>query len=270
MRSNRKSNRAAVVAALAVVGLAPGVSFGSRALSQGKPISSLSATLLAKPFASLNSTQRNIVICDPENPTSGSISIVYDQGVDDQGGPTMSRFPSIVTPTLVRTPRVTLQDVRPAPGYTIDGVVLVEGDSGPFPQPLSSFLKSPAGTESGYAQITFTLVDQGQVGQVPEPGDYTFIEHDGPQAIDTHFFTFDYRPNVPDSTPVEYTVFGKEDGQFDTPRDTISFVDDKSGMMMTAQPEDITPATVRVPEPSAALALVALAGLAAGRRRSRR
>ena len=44
-------------------------------------------------------------------------------------------------------------------------------------------------------------------GQITPPTSYSVIDNDGPAAVDTHAFFFDYLPSVPDSTIAHYTIF---------------------------------------------------------------
>ena len=237
---------------LIALGLSLGIptnSEASRALSSGQKIGALSAKLLKKPYSSLTDSQKYQVICDPVEPIFGSTSLRYDP---------------YATLELGTAPRVSLEDVIPAPGYDVGGLVQVRVVVGETPflvfQALANFLENPAGTETGYAQIFFTKT--GTTGRMDALPDFQLIDSagitEGPDSVDTHAFVFTQPGAAEFNVPVEFEHFAT-DGSMGNAADFFDAIDDQ-GNQFTVPAGSITPVVVQTPEPTA----VALLGLAAG------
>lgn len=157
------------------------------AAARAKGLSGYSGTLSSNP-----SIRQQQLICDPVEPLQGSSSATYDASM------------------------VTLVDYRGGPGYTVNGVVEVDRGGGqgtilqPFDGPQGFFSVGPAGTETGFVQVTYTLV--GEAGQLPIQPGFDLVDVGGvTNGMDTHELTFELLPNAPMTAP-DYTVFAAPAG----------------------------------------------------------
>lgn len=216
---------------------------------------------LSGQLSSNKAIRKQQLICDPNEPTGGSTSVAYQPGI------------------------VSLSGLIFGPGYTGTGVVEVAGDGGNFLQPINQFLVSPAGPETGYAQVFFSepnIITLAAVvaplhGQLTPPTGYLTVDKGGPVAVDTHAFFFNYLATVPDRTIATYTVYADTGRRSsgNTP-DFMNGFDPQTGAFRVG-PGEIAPVTVRgslnaVPLPPAVLAggvmLLGMAVVGTKRRRT--
>jgi hypothetical protein len=138
------------------------------------------------------------LICDP---AIGTTTITA--ALDPTTAPVSGAYSVSYNPALV-----TLFDVQPATGYTVDyNASQIAGNSDSFngEAPLSSYIGSPGGfTEFGNVDVHFTLT--GTPGQQPLSGGFNELQSAGVNGFDTFVVTFALLPGVPDSLP-QYTVF---------------------------------------------------------------
>ena len=130
------------------------------------------------------------LIIDPPEPLAGSTSTLYD-------------------PKLV-----TLTGASPGPGYdnaAFTGFVEVRINNDTRLQDLDSFLRQPAGVETGYVQIRYEL--RGQAGQIAPPRDWIPLDVGGTEGMDTHELDFTLRPNVSPDNEIRYRVFAAKQGE---------------------------------------------------------
>lgn len=195
-------------------------------------------------LSSNKAIRKQQLICDPDYPTNGSTSVVYD--------------PSIVS----------FAGLSFGPGYAGFAQIEVGGD-GNFLIDLANFVPGQ-NIETGYIQVSFydpqlvasaaavaPLVDIGSAhGQIAPPAGYVTVDNDGPAAVDTHALLFNYLPNVPDSTVAEYTVYSDDGSRGSSPDYFAGFDDDLN--YFRVEYDQIASATVRgslnaVPLPPAVL-----------------
>jgi hypothetical protein len=276
------ARRRSLVLAAAALLAAPAVSEASSALSRGQRIGSLSAKLLQKPYNTLTATQQSQVICDPIPATEGSTSIFYDRSWASEFG----------------TTRISITDLVAGPKYNVSGLVEVlvpaAGDpvgrvSSVSPraelvkayQPIygdNGFLNNPAGPETGYAQIFFTLNNPGGADRMdPFDEGFELKEEVGvvEGGVDTHAFLFETKSGTPENTQIPITHFAS-DGSFTGIPDRVRAIgtDDQGLFIVTLGPggdpgSTLEEASVTAPEPGA-VALLALGALGLLRRRARR
>lgn len=176
------------------------------------------------------------LIADPNHPISGSTSLSYD--------------PSVVT----------ISSLIFGPGYGGTGFVEVDDGEGTFLQDIDSFLSSPAGSETGYAQVFYSLggpiITFGAStplgaslpttpGQIPVAPGFIPIKKGGPTAVDTHAFEFTYLPTVPDSTVAVYTIFAKPPNSETEELGDFMEGEDGQGNRFILNASQIAPVTVR-------------------------
>jgi hypothetical protein len=240
--------------ALILCGLLPAETFAVAALKAGLPISAYSASLFGR--KNLNAQQRQILACDPADPTFGSTSVDYDIGVVKivgfGFGPGYQRVdaPSSTAPSgahieVIRSGGLTMVDLQ-------------QHILNPFPGDIPT----------GYVQAFWELVDpvNGTGGSIPNPEGFTFLAANDPLpgGVDTHFFEFEYLSNIPDTIPASYRVYDstiQRGGQSFAGRiDSITVEDPNNpGQTITTAPGSIVDAVIfgTIPEPRcAALALV--------------
>src|SRR5439155_20301378 len=104
-------------------------------------------------------------------------------------------------------------------GYAGSGKVEVQSGGKRFLQDLSTFLRKPAGTETGYVQLFFhhgargslppdTLFGpKGEPGLTPVAKGFDTNMSDGPAGFDTHSFFFTYKAGVPGTKVAAYDIF---------------------------------------------------------------
>jgi hypothetical protein len=210
------------------------------------------------------------LICDPPDPTGGSTSTLYD-------------------PTVVK-----LTGFRYGPGYQTsasggDGVVEVKGTSNATSlMPISMFLVDHTGfTETGYVQIRYQQAGgtnmKGQIDPTQNPShpglSYGVVADNpgvtGGNAVDTHALVFDQLNAGASPTQVAaYTFFadngadtrngGPRAGLASFQADFMAGFDDTTNQSFTLTPAQISPVSVSgnfIPEPAAAGALAAAAGV---------
>jgi len=176
-----------VLALVGTIGLTSEVSYGALAAAAGG--SGASGTLSKN-----KAIRKQQLICDPDEPVSGSLSVSYNPAV------------------------VTLSALIFGPGYGGSGSIEIDNGEGTQMVSLGSWLAEPFGTQTGYVQVSFSepiiTIDNAPAaaapsthGQITPPTGYLTIDNDGPVAVDTHAFFFDYLPNVPDATIATYTIF---------------------------------------------------------------
>lgn len=145
-------------------------------------------------LSSNKAVRKQQLICDPAEPVSGSISVLYDPGI------------------------VNLSGILFGPGYTGTGYIeLITGESESDVElvEIESYLAEPFGQPTGYLQVVFSEPVIPSVapaafvphGQITPPTGYTVIDNDGPASVDTHAFFFDYKFGVGDSRVATYTIF---------------------------------------------------------------
>lgn len=239
-----------VLAMVGVIGFSAQQSDGALAAAAGG--SGLSGKL-----AKNKAIRKQQLIADPDEPTSGSISVSYNPGI------------------------VTLSGLMFGPGYTGSGVVEIDNGDGVSLVDINGYIAKPFGAETGYVQVFFSEPTQNPSFIPPAHGEmavapgYTTIDSDGPVAVDTHGLFFDYL-DIPDSTVAEYTIFASSGN-----RPSGNQADFLRGMnetgAYTIQHGDIASATVRgsldtVPLPPAALVggMTMLGTVVIGRIRRRR
>jgi hypothetical protein len=210
-------------------------------------------------LSSNKAIRKQQLICDPDEPTDGSTSVQYDPNI------------------------VSLSGLIFGPGYTGRAVVEVRNGEALQLQDVNSFLKSPAGIQTGYAQIFYTDGTQGgggvQVqrlaaaapplhGQLTQPKNYLTVDDKGPLGVDTNALFFNYLRTVPDSAVAVYTIYADAGGRpSGNSADFLTGVDPRTGVY-TVGAGEIAPVTVRgslnaVPLPAAAVTGgLTLAGLA--------
>ena len=202
--------------AVATEALESRILFALAALTGG-----LSANLSSNP-----TIRKQQLLCDPATPSSatpaaplgGAISVSYD-------------------PT-----KVTLVDVEPAAGYTIDdnaSHILVTSE-GTFPEHLGQFLSEVSDgplPEAGKVDIYFSLGGTGSPGQTPVASGYSEMQEAGPIGYDDCILTFQLLSGVSNDAP-KYTVFADPNAISGTP----DFLTAADGHTITAA--NITPATV--------------------------
>jgi hypothetical protein len=201
-------------------------------------------------LSSNKAIRKQQLICDPDEPTDGSTSVQYDPNI------------------------VSLSGLILGPGYTGRAVVEVQSGGSFRLQDLNSFLKAPAGTQTGYAQIFYTDGSQAGGGPAPlhgqltQPARYLTVDDKGPLGVDTNALFFNYLRTVPDSTVATYTIYADAGGRpSGNSADFLTGVDPRTGVF-TVGPGEIAPVTVRgslnaVPLPAAAVTGgLTLAGLA--------
>ena len=190
------------------------------------PLASYSGTL------SSNATIRQQqLICDPPEPVRGSTSVAYEPD------------------------KVSLIGFAYGPGYvplTVNdrdttGYVEVEQGGERFLQDLPDFLLQPAGRETGYVQVLYSLLDQA--GQITPSG--TVLDEDPGlgdpgEGVDTHQFTFRELDSA--LGPATYHIYG-DDGSRGAAADFLTGLDD-AGAPFTVTSAGIHDATVTAPEPS--------------------
>ena len=237
-------------AGIGVLGAAADVGLGAVARRTGG--SGYSGTLSTNP-----ATRQQQLICDPPEPAAGSTSVFYD-------------------PALV-----SLRELQLGPGYSLTGggvQLNFGGETGfqPYVENPNSFGDSysfnPAGgTETGYAQVRFSLTFRGEQGpgQITPPSAFDFTDEDGAtDGIDTHAFIFDVRPGVSLQAPV-YEIRAVGAGVRGNPEEDFLLINDGQPDARLG-PDQLAPAIVYSPEPSAAALLLGLTGAAALRRQGRR
>ena len=105
-------------------------------------------------------------------------------------------------------------------------------------QPLDSFLKSPLGVETGYVQIHYQLT--GKAGQMSHPKDWTVLDEEGTEGVDTHALRFQARPDVPSDVDLRFRVYAAPGGTHGGNPEDFLLVNDGSGKRLG--PADIAPA----------------------------
>ena len=159
------------------------------------------------------------LICDPDEPAAGSTSVLYDAGI------------------------VTLRGASPGPGYeNLDGVVEVRDPTGgrTFLQRLVDFLRQPAGLETGFVQLQYTLT--GEAGQMQPQQGFTVIDDGGVDGVDTHALTFALLKDTPLDADVRYTVFAAPAGSHSDNKGDFLMLNDGTGRVLG--PADLSPAHV--------------------------
>ena len=232
-------NVRAFAAVLAVGLLGAFVDSSSGALARAAGGSGYSGQL-----SSNRAIRKQQLACDPDDPISGSTSTRYD--------------PSVVT----------LSNLFFGPGYTGRGVVEVDiGDGVRVLQDIGSFLDTPRGSETGYAQVFYSRRGQevpggnpapagGAGGQIPVPAGYFVNDTDGVEGVDTHGFEFTYL-DVPDTTVAEYTIFAAEQGERGGNAEDFLVGRNDDGTTFRLGPDDLSSAVVRgnlIPLPPAVFA----------------
>jgi hypothetical protein len=239
----------AVVMALA--GLV-GASAADGALAQLGGGSGLSGTLSAN-----KAIRRQQLICDPAEPQLGSTSVSYD------------------------ATKVTLTGYAIGPGYFLDDAFVEVSDSQGqrLLQFITSFLSSPAGTETGYVQVSYG--QNGTAGQISPAGpDGSYVlRADNPGitgvgAADTHALYFDLLSPLPTTTVATYRVYAAQGNTHSGNQPDFFSVPQPDGSSVRVEAADIKEVSVSgdfLPEPSTmAVGAMAAAGLLLKRRRSRR
>lgn len=262
MSWGRKSLKSCGIAAL--TGL---LAFGAQAATSRK----LGGSGYSGTLSSNAVTRQQQLICDPEYPESGSVSVLYD--------------PAIVSLAPVETPRLTVGPAAtlppPAlfptlvagPGYDVTAQIEVIDDGVRRLMPLQAgqTFDSQGGLieETGYIQVFFTRT--GTPGQMAPPPGFVTVDEDNPYSgVDTHALFFNYQFGVQNNVDATYTIraelFARHGGG-DTvnPSDYLEFIDDASGDRTFLNPGELRAAQVRgplvaVPEP-ASLAVMGFAGL---------
>ncbi|QOV92169.1 PKD domain-containing protein [Humisphaera borealis] len=105
-------------------------------------------------------------------------------------------------------------------------------------QPLTSFLTTPWGTETGYAQVSYKLT--GTAGQIAPPSGYNIQDEGGVSGVDTHAFFFDVKTTVPANAVMDYQIFAAVQNTFSN--NTQDFLQTADGTILG--PNDLTPAFV--------------------------
>ncbi|MDB5296833.1 MAG: hypothetical protein JWO31_2816 [Phycisphaerales bacterium] len=249
-----------IVAVVGWLGFAADVSQGALAKKAGG--SGLSGTL-----SSNKAIRKQQLICDPDEPTGGSISVQYDPEVVGVSGFSFG------------------------PNYTGTAFVQLNFGDGSGFVPLTRYLAqdgSDLGFETGFIQVLFneptattTAVKAAALlphGQIPVAEGYTTIDTDGPAAVDTHSLTFNYLAGVADSTVAAYKIYAAEEGEYGNPNPDYLTGLDENGVPYTLSPSDIAWAKVSgslnanaVPLPPAALlGGLTMAGMIATRKLRRR
>jgi hypothetical protein len=201
------------------------------------PVASYSATLSRNP-----TIRRQQLICDPPEPIRGSTSVEYEADKVNLVG---FAYGPGYGPLAV--------DERPVQGY-----VEVEAATERFFQDIDEFLTDPAGRETGYAQVLYSLT--GQAGQIAPDGvvlDEDYGLGDIGEGVDTHQFFFEEVEGA-QLGPATYHVYA-DDGTRAPSADFLVGLDEAGGQF-TVPAADIGDATVTAPEPSS-LALFSLAAL---------
>jgi hypothetical protein len=251
---------AAACAAAAVILTAPVETFAALARARvggTAPVASYSGTL-----SQTATVRQQQLICDPPEPIRGSTSVEYEPD------------------------KVSLSGFAYGPGYgplvvndrTTIGYVEVEQSTERFLQDLDEFLVQPAGRETGYVQVLYSLT--GQAGQIG-PGGRVLDEDPGlgdpGEGVDTHqlFFNEIAAITPPGKVGVEgiiirgpatYHIYA-DDGSRGADPDFLVGLDD-AGAPFTVNSEGIHDATVTAPEPSGVVVLgLAALGLLGRRRR---
>jgi hypothetical protein len=235
--------------------------------------SGYSGTLSCNPL-----TRQQQLICDPDYPESGSVSVLYD--------PSIVSLAPVEVPRLTAGPAATLPPptLFPAlvagPGYDVNAQIEVIDDGVRRLMPLQAgqTFDNNGGIiqETGYIQVFFTRT--GAPGQMAPPAGFVTVDEDNPyQGVDTHALFFNYQFGVPNNVDATYTIRAEQfarHGGGDTvnPSDYLEFIDDATGDHVFLNPGELRAAQVRgplvpVPEP-ASIALLSTAGfLLLGRRR---
>ena len=203
-------------------------------------------------LSSNHTIRKHQLLCDPNDPASGSYSVGYD-------------------PSLVHYDVGSLTSV---PGFTVT-TAYIELNTGTTsaPKPMLFPIANPPYyyPETGYIQVFFQADPKTDYQPPAPPAGYNQIDAAGVKGEETHGLTFSYLANTPDTAFATYTVFADaggrliQDGSGEPPFSTPDFFEDTSGKIIPYN--DIAPATVRgnlfVPEPAAPglLACCAAAGL---------
>jgi hypothetical protein len=213
----RGLRRLIVCTLLGVIGFAADASHAALAKKLGG--SGLSGKL-----SSNKAIRRQQLIADPNDPDSGSESLLYNPNI------------------------VTVSGVNFGPGYTGGVMVEIDNDGVHQLQDLTSFLANPLGVETGYLQVSFnTPVITGPPpthGQINVANGYKTVDSGGPAGVDTHELFFNYLATVPDSAVAVYTLYADHGGRDSGNRSDFLAGHDSSGNF-TVGPDGIAPITVR-------------------------
>ena len=141
---------------------------------------------LSGQLSSNKAIRKQQLISDPFEPDMGSTSVQYD-------------------PSTVH-----LSDLSGGPGFFASAFVEVMDSTGKtMLQDFNGFRSSPAGTETGYVQVSFSFNSEGGTsrGQIKPPAGFITVDQKGGNGVDTHAFIFDYLGGVPDSKVAVYKVY---------------------------------------------------------------
>ena len=203
------------------------------ALAKAAGGSGYSANLSTNP-----TIRKQQLLCDPDEPLSGSTSVQYDAskvslvGAAPGPGYDNESFTGFVEvyPTIIA-----------APGG-VDAPVSASSPPATALQPLYSFLDSPWGPETGFIQIQYRLSAEGTPGQMSFDEGFTPIAHTGVAGVDTHGLTFLLHEGVPVNANISYTVFAAPAGTHSG--NDQDFLETNDGTHTILGPADLSSATV--------------------------
>jgi len=203
---------------LAVIGFAADASEAALAKKLGG--SGLSGKL-----SSNKAIRKQQLIADPDEPDSGSESLLYNPNI------------------------VTVSGVSFGPGYIGSVMVEIDNDGVRQLQDLNGFLANPNGVETGYLQVSFntpiiTSAAPPTHGQIKVANGYKTVDSGGPAGVDTHELFFNYLATVPDTAVAVYTLYADQGGRDSGTRADFLAGHDSSGNY-TVGPDGIAPITVR-------------------------
>jgi MYXO-CTERM domain-containing protein len=246
-----KITKFAILAALSACAAVP--AGAEAALAEALGESGYSGTL-----SSNRAIRKQQLICDPNNPTIGSNSTLYD-------------------PAFVLLTRIDPFLNNPNEGYIITDALLETRVSG-----VTQLVRPPIGqdffigNQTGYVQVRYQSVTGSELsGVFGIQGGYQWMAHAGVVGQNTHSLIFDFLASFGDTMPITYTNYADVGGRpiagggFSLP-DRIQ--DSEGNVAGPGTGNPIAPATVSaplVPEPTTALSALGLGLLVALRRRRR-
>ena len=291
-RSEYRAGIATALAACFVVSLPATVSATNTVNSGGSvKTGSLSAKLLSGAVSANTPRRQSLLICDPDRPYYEISSVYYDRFRYEELG---------------LFPRVTVEEIRPGPGYEIlEAVVQVQvglrtdslessvlgfdtsgqrrsfsaRDDGVIAyQTLDEFRENPLGRETGFVQMQVRRfrddaetpeVDESETGRYEAPDGFTFVDADG----------ITDGPNSVDTHAWFFRATSTGNNDADVVYEHLAtkglfqdliIAETPEGEQYVVDAENIDPAIVRAPEPaSAALLAIAAVGLLGRPRRPR-
>jgi hypothetical protein len=244
-----------IVLLMLVLASVPADTFAASALRLGRPISAYSASLFGK--TNLTARQQQTLACDPDEPLFGSTSVEYDVGV--------VRVTGFGYAEGYQQP----QESQFLSGAGIE--VMTEGFA--EMRDLATYLQSgpnPNVVETGYLQLFWERSASGTPGHYLPPDEQLLGFNSAfTDGVDTHFFTFEYLPGIPDEIPAAYRVFDALQRGSGNQVDFMASGD--PGNPQFTQPGEIVDAVIAgtaVPEPS--MSIIALLAMGASRIRGRK